>query len=179
LGKNTKEPEVEHFSAQVHFSFMAKHRSIVTEAVVRSIFSDFGDVKDVLFTKFSVGSTGKPYGTGFVQFSLTHDGIVSAMNSCRSVKQLVVNNVIYHSHSYELKNYLSSSSRLLSSQIPRFAVPQLINDSAKTKISSPAVKLSNSQSWFCAPQQQTQHNNVPTNPSTDLRLVHRLFYSLF
>lgn len=84
-------------SAQLHFSFISKqHVHVVTEATVRDVFLNFGEVKDVTIKKTATNQgSGEQTGYGFVHYSLTDAGIQSAIKAAKIIRQVHINQVLY------------------------------------------------------------------------------------
>lgn len=84
-------------TAQLHFSFISKqHVQLVTEATVRKVFANFGDVVDVTIKKTNTNpQTGEQTGYGFAHFPLTDAGIHSAICGAKVIRQVHINHVLY------------------------------------------------------------------------------------
>lgn len=84
-------------SAQIHFSFISKQtQRVVTEAIIREVFSHFGEVKDVTIKKTTtLPRTGQQTGYGFLDYPLTDEGIQSALQASRIVKQVHIYDILY------------------------------------------------------------------------------------
>jgi RNA recognition motif-containing protein len=105
-------------SAQVHFSFVSKQNTyVVTEEVIRNIFRQFGEVKDVCIKK-SVAhkESGGQSGYGFVHFPLNAEGVAAAIEATHVLCQILIDEVLYDcclTHSLETflkENYSSYSN---------------------------------------------------------------------
>jgi RNA recognition motif-containing protein len=84
-------------SAQIHFSFISKQNSqVVTEASIREVFSQFGEVIDVCLKKSVIDqSMGEQNGYGFIHYPLTPEGINAALKASQTLCQVYVKNVLY------------------------------------------------------------------------------------
>lgn len=84
---------------------------MVTEPVVREIFSLFGEIHEIHFKKIVLDQIRQQSGYGFIDFPLTRKGVESAIHACNAINQVVIKNVLYDcslTHSFEQyikKNY--------------------------------------------------------------------------
>jgi hypothetical protein len=95
--KKSKEPKDALHCAQLHFSFISKQSSaVVSEATVRSVFEQFGAIKDV-YLKKTVFEAGEQTGYGFIHFSPDMVGIRAALRAAGTIHQVTINHVLYDS----------------------------------------------------------------------------------
>jgi hypothetical protein len=83
-------------NAQLHFSFISKQSNfIVTEATVRNLFQQFGDVDDIYMKKSEIDKRGEQTGYGFILFTMNAAGLKSALHASNVVKQIMVDQVLF------------------------------------------------------------------------------------
>lgn len=98
-------------TAQLHVGFVAKDfRFAVTEATLRKLYSQFGDLIDVTIKKNKFSKQrGTQIGYGFIHYPLTLAGIDSARTAIQCTNNITIDSVTYQcSFSNGLKDYMVS-----------------------------------------------------------------------
>eukprot|EP01040_Poterioochromonas_malhamensis_P001620 gene1620-1714_t len=95
-------------TAQVHFSYVTNKVEPLKEEVFRTVFQHFGPVLDVAIKKSQYHpDKGVQTGYGFIHYPLTEEGIACALESVRSLHELVLDNVKYSCRvSHALEEFL-------------------------------------------------------------------------
>lgn len=105
-------------SSAVHVSFISYQiRSLVTEASLRSLFSNYGEVTDVSIKKSSVDtSTNRQSGYGFIHYPISHAGIVSAIRAAEELRDTTIEEVNYKSSlSHKLTVFIEENASFFGS----------------------------------------------------------------
>jgi hypothetical protein len=117
--KKSKEPKDALHSAQLHFSFISRQSSVVvSEATIRSVFEQFGAIKDV-YMKKSVFDHAEQNGYGFIHFSPDMVGIRAALRAAGTIHQVMINHVLYDCCvTHSLQSLVAPSSGV--AQVPSY-----------------------------------------------------------
>lgn len=98
-------------TAQIHVSFISKQvEHLISEATLRSLFSNYGEVIDVALKKSQFDKNLRiQNGYGFVHFSLSPDGVRGAIAAVNALHQVTIDRITYDcSISHALADYLVS-----------------------------------------------------------------------
>jgi len=91
--------------AEIQFSFVSKQsKYMVTEATIRAIFQEFGEIQDVCIKKTSFNERTGQNGYGFVHYPLTPAGVSAAIQASFIICQLHIEEVLYDcsfTHTFE------------------------------------------------------------------------------
>jgi cold-inducible RNA-binding protein len=91
--------------AEIQFSFVSKQsKFMVTEATIRAIFEEFGEIQDVCIKKTVFNEKTGQNGYGFVHYPLTASGVSAAIQASFIICQLHIDGVLYDcsfTHSFE------------------------------------------------------------------------------
>jgi RNA recognition motif-containing protein len=91
--------------AEIQFSFVSKQsKFMVTEATIRAIFEEFGEIQDVCIKKTVFNEKTGQNGYGFVHYPLTASGVSAAIQASFIICQLHIEDVLYDcsfTHSFE------------------------------------------------------------------------------
>lgn len=84
-------------TAQVHISYLTKQMNlVVSEHFIRDIFSHFGEVIEVSLKKVCFDAEmSVQNGYGFVHFSISLEGILSALRAVECLHQVTINSISY------------------------------------------------------------------------------------
>lgn len=86
-------------TAQVQFSFHSQQiNTLITEEVVRTLFSLFGEVEDVHMKKFMMDPRSRSQsGHGLVHFPWTEAGISAALKASSAVRDVLMHGAVFDS----------------------------------------------------------------------------------
>lgn len=125
-------------TSSVHVNFLSYQTSkLVSEELLRTIFSAFGDVKDVIIKK-STKDHNIQRGYGFVHYSNTAEGIQSTLTAIANMYDVTIDNVNFTcamSHACE-QGFLSSGSPFPASAVAA-SPPSSLHSGHTSRKSSP------------------------------------------
>jgi hypothetical protein len=129
-------------TAQIHVSFISKQvDQLISEATIRSLFSNYGEVLDVALKKSQFDKNLRiQNGYGFVHFPLTLEGVQGAIAAVNALHQVTIDRITYDcSISHALTEYVVANSIPL----PRSISQGSSLSQNRHTLGSPSVGLNN------------------------------------
>jgi hypothetical protein len=126
--------------AEIQFSFVSKQTTfLVTEATIRAIFQEFGEIQDICIKKTVFNDFGFQNGYGFIHYPLTTAGISAAIQASFIICQLHIDQVLYDcSFTHGFEKFLGSGGfDCFKQQSPYFPLATAPRATATTRAISP------------------------------------------